>query len=482
MYILAKSIKSGSGLRNALINIKGYRAIKKNHLFDEDYYLKNNCHIRQSGMDPLLHYIYHGFKEGRNPSPTFDTSYYLKYVNVKNSGLNPLVHYSLYGINENRLTREPETVTKASNLDDEYRFTVIQYTPQHSTNPYYYMHRDGLTSQGVDIKFINNFPGIESVLKVKSNCIIHLHQIEQYYHVDGDEEATIRNAHEFLDNLKRMKTLGAKLVYTMHNPVPHNRRFQKIDEKVNEAMFSLSDHIIVLGRYPKETLIKDQNVTTPISVVIHPRYGDIYPPKMDKIRARKELGLPLDAIIFGNIASIKPYKGHELIVEAFKELLKHRNSDKLVLLFAGVSQSADHPDLQKYIDSLKESCGPDLVIVDRELSESELIQFISALDYSVFAFKDIWASGSVVLSLDRQVPVIVPDIGTMSDYVHHQDNGLIYKHGNLDSLIEAMNFLTQLKYSDYLRMQYMCEVYLEDNTVSHAVAKLIKIYEQVLQN
>jgi Putative glycosyl/glycerophosphate transferases involved in teichoic acid biosynthesis TagF/TagB/EpsJ/RodC len=93
-----------TGIRNALINIKGYRAIKKNNLFDMDFYLKNYSNVK-SGMDPLLHYIYHGFKEGKEPSSTFKGKYYLKvYKDVKKSNLNPLVHYGLYGINEGRRT------------------------------------------------------------------------------------------------------------------------------------------------------------------------------------------------------------------------------------------------------------------------------------------------------------------------------------------------------------------------------------------
>ncbi len=90
--------KNNHGIKNTLINIQGYRAIKKNHLFDYDYYLKNNDDVKQSGINPIIHYLYYGYKEGRNPSSTFDGNYYLKKnSDIKNSNLNPLVHYSLHG-------------------------------------------------------------------------------------------------------------------------------------------------------------------------------------------------------------------------------------------------------------------------------------------------------------------------------------------------------------------------------------------------
>lgn len=110
-YILFN--RKNNGIKNTLINIKGYRAIRTNHLFDTTYYLKNNSDVKLSGMNPILHYIYHGFKESRIPNPSFDGNYYLKiHKDVKKSNLNPLVHYSLYGINEGRKIRK--YVPKAS--------------------------------------------------------------------------------------------------------------------------------------------------------------------------------------------------------------------------------------------------------------------------------------------------------------------------------------------------------------------------------
>jgi hypothetical protein len=65
--------------------------------------------VRISGMDPILHYIYYGHNENKNPNPSFDGNYYLKkYKEVKSKNLNPLVHYGLYGINEGRETAKKE--------------------------------------------------------------------------------------------------------------------------------------------------------------------------------------------------------------------------------------------------------------------------------------------------------------------------------------------------------------------------------------
>lgn len=73
--------------------------------FDREYYLLNNQDLAKANVNPLMHYIRHGWKEGRNPSPRFDSNKYLEmYPDVKNANINPLLHYIKFGKKENRLT------------------------------------------------------------------------------------------------------------------------------------------------------------------------------------------------------------------------------------------------------------------------------------------------------------------------------------------------------------------------------------------
>src|SRR5262245_52403767 len=47
------------------------------HLFDASWYRKRYPDIIAAGVDPLLHYMSHGWRERRDPSPNFSTSAYL---------------------------------------------------------------------------------------------------------------------------------------------------------------------------------------------------------------------------------------------------------------------------------------------------------------------------------------------------------------------------------------------------------------------
>jgi hypothetical protein len=56
-----------------------------------------------AGINPLDHYNQAGWKEGRDPSPNFDTTDYLShYADVANAHINPLIHFLQYGQAEGR--------------------------------------------------------------------------------------------------------------------------------------------------------------------------------------------------------------------------------------------------------------------------------------------------------------------------------------------------------------------------------------------
>jgi hypothetical protein len=59
--------------------------------------------VAAAGVDPAEHYLRFGAAEGRNPSPKFDTVYYLESnPDVAAAGVNPLLHYIQFGISEGR--------------------------------------------------------------------------------------------------------------------------------------------------------------------------------------------------------------------------------------------------------------------------------------------------------------------------------------------------------------------------------------------
>ncbi len=81
---------------------KDYWIVKWSGLFDPYYYLKRYPDVRQADVDPLEHFVLHGWKEGRNPNDWFNTREYLeKNPDVAQAGINPFMHWIRWGRFEN---------------------------------------------------------------------------------------------------------------------------------------------------------------------------------------------------------------------------------------------------------------------------------------------------------------------------------------------------------------------------------------------
>ena len=75
-----------------------HRALSPHTLFDPGFYLRQNPDIAASGMDPFLHYLRYGWKEGRNPGPYFDVIWYLNhYPQIAAAGIEPLADFIAVG-------------------------------------------------------------------------------------------------------------------------------------------------------------------------------------------------------------------------------------------------------------------------------------------------------------------------------------------------------------------------------------------------
>jgi hypothetical protein len=75
-----------------------YEAIRKSGLFDPQHYATAYPDVAERNVDPLVHYLEEGAREGRDPHPDFDTAFYLEQCRARGEEpANPLLHYLLIG-------------------------------------------------------------------------------------------------------------------------------------------------------------------------------------------------------------------------------------------------------------------------------------------------------------------------------------------------------------------------------------------------
>lgn len=83
--------------------------------FDARYYLATNHDVASSGVDPLEHFLVHGWREQRDPSHDFSVADYLALnPDVAAGGAHPFLHYVLQGRGEGRATKAHQDFREAA--------------------------------------------------------------------------------------------------------------------------------------------------------------------------------------------------------------------------------------------------------------------------------------------------------------------------------------------------------------------------------
>ncbi|CAH2792292.1 MAG: Glycosyl transferase, group 2 family [uncultured Caballeronia sp.] len=105
--------------------------------FDAEFYVRAYPDVRESGVDPVSHYVQHGKSEGRLASlppadqylkEPFNADFYLQqYPDVRDSGADPYEHYVLYGKAEGRLATPPSATARSGQGEFVAEFYVRQY-------------------------------------------------------------------------------------------------------------------------------------------------------------------------------------------------------------------------------------------------------------------------------------------------------------------------------------------------------------------
>jgi len=94
------------------------KQIEKSGLFDTEWYFEQYPEVAEIYINPVMHYLETGWKQGYNPSPRFDTNKYLSmYPDVADAKICPLLHYVKFGCKEGRLPElEAERAKKIKNI------------------------------------------------------------------------------------------------------------------------------------------------------------------------------------------------------------------------------------------------------------------------------------------------------------------------------------------------------------------------------
>jgi len=307
-------------------------------------------------------------------------------------------------------------------------------------NPYGGLLVEALRKRGVSFELVNYRLEPGSALEARGVGsawlwrnrrhvdVIHYHWLQGLY-----SSHTARGAWLKLGRLAWYalvaRALGYRVVWTLHNLLPHERPHRFVDATGRFVMAALANAVICHCEFARREFTRRFKRWWGIHVIPHGNFITAYPNAVSRDEARTRLDIPLEAFVYVTFGNIRQYKGHDALLRAFRRL----QGDGLRLLIAGarhrIFQSA--PGLDSVPD-------PRVVIREGFVAIEDVQVYFNAADVGVFPYRTALTSGAVINALGFSKPVISTRVGCIPELVNDAAIGMLVAPGDEDALHEAM--------------------------------------------
>jgi glycosyltransferase involved in cell wall biosynthesis len=229
-----------------------------------------------------------------------------------------------------------------------------------------------------------------------------------------------------IGNVLTLRLIGINLLWTVHNKYNHEREHRDIDLFISRILSAVCTDITVECDSAKRTIEDLFNIDNRSKVHVIPEgnYINAYQDEINRSTARKRLDVDQSSFVFVYFGQIRKYKGVEKLIQTFL------NSDvRAKLLIVG---NPSNDIIEHYISS--KSKTDERIITDlRYIPDDEVQYYLRAADVTVFPYNDILTSGSALLAMSFERPVIAPSMGCIPELLSNQD-ALLYQSGQTENL------------------------------------------------
>jgi glycosyltransferase involved in cell wall biosynthesis len=303
-------------------------------------------------------------------------------------------------------------------------------------NPYQSLLSKSISELGCDVSFPSGYRRVLPLYRAirdraNSVRILHLHWLTPYLRGKTLPSYVVYVLKLYLD-LCLVRLSGVKIVWTIHNKISHESRFPRLELWAMRRVAASASKVIVHSQAALAELEGPLGLERDRTAVIpHGHYREVYHTSIDQAAARKKLELPSKTFIYLCFGLVRKYKNIEQLLLAWE---KWRNSlPGSLLLLAG---EALDPEYGEQITRLTRSC-PDVLLHLRHVPTEEVHLYFSAADVVVLPFERTLTSGSLLLAMSFEKPVVAPRFGVIAETVGAADD-LLYDPLNDDSLGEAL--------------------------------------------
>ncbi len=243
-----------------------------------------------------------------------------------------------------------------------------------------------------------------------------------------------RNKSELLIFLL-LRLLGKNILITAHNVLPHQYHWSNF--YYQRILFLSASAVIAHSMYIKRRIIKRFNIPDKrIYVIPHGSFNQFLDyNNINNQQARKKLGIKYENNVILFFGYIKPYKGLDLLLDAFEIIAK--KSKRFYLIIAGNAESKKLKEF--YLRKISAmSSNKQIIPVLEYIPAHDVAIYFMAADIVALPYQHIYHSGVIHTAYSFSKPVIATDVGDFREVTENGACGFISKEINAGSYAECM--------------------------------------------
>ena len=201
------------------------------------------------------------------------------------------------------------------------------------------------------------------------------------------------------------------IVTTLHDPIPHTGENTFLSRRIIKSSIHNSDGIIVHGQRLKKQICQKFSLAS----------NKVHVAKLlfDKYPIMSDISEEENTILFqGRIAK---YKGLENLIAAEALVSKRFENFKIIIAGSG--------DLSIYSDRIYNQSKYE--IINHWIDEKDIYPIFQRSSVVVLPYNDATQTGIIPIAYNSSKPVIVTDVGSLSEVVIHGKTGFIIPRKNI---------------------------------------------------
>jgi beta-1,4-mannosyltransferase len=221
---------------------------------------------------------------------------------------------------------------------------------------------------------------------------------------------------------------------------PHEKRWPLI-QRLHFSIFTrLVDGFIVMNSFTKNAIeeLYPALKKKKHAYIRHGHYKDYYENHNNQLTARAELHINESAVVGLFFGQIREYKGIEQLIKVFQEI----NCESFHLIIVGSIGKGN----EAYGEQLRNQItSAHINLIIQFVPDKSVQTYLNAADLVILPYKNILNSGSALLALSFNKPVLLPSTATTKEIAEEYEEGWVYTYDVLDMKVLKDSMLESVK-------------------------------------